>query len=105
VEKQRKVEFAVAGTEPFRVRLERRELIVVEQLGLIEQAADQRTLAVVDAAAGEEAQQRLVRMRDQVLLEVRNRRIGEWRHQKYPSCFFFSIEAVESKSMTRPCRS
>ena len=30
---------------------------------------------------------------------------GNVRHQKYPSCFFFSIEPAESWSMTRPCRS
>ena len=105
VEKQREVEFAVGGTEPFRVRRERGELIVVEQLRFVQQAADQRALAVIDAAAGEEAQQRLLRMRLQVLLEVCDARIGEARHQKYPSCFFFSIDPVESWSMTRPCRS
>jgi len=56
VEKQREVEFAVGGTKPFRVRRERGELIVVEQLRFVQQAADQRALAVIDAAAGEEAQ-------------------------------------------------
>ena len=31
--------------------------------------------------------------------------VGDVRHQKYPSCFFFSIEPLESWSITRPCRS
>ena len=31
--------------------------------------------------------------------------VGDVCHQKYPSCFFFSIEAAWSWSMTRPWRS
>jgi hypothetical protein len=41
-------------------RLERRELVVEDLLGVVEQPPDQRRLAVVDAAAGDEAQQLLV---------------------------------------------
>jgi hypothetical protein len=36
------------------------ELVLEHQLGVVEQAADQGALAVVDAAAGDEAQQVLV---------------------------------------------
>ncbi len=32
-------------------------------------------------------------------------RLVDVGHQKYPSCFFFSIDPEESKSITRPCRS
>ena len=49
-----------------RVALDRGELILVDHLGFVEQLADERALAVVDAAAGQEAQQLLVL----VLLEV-----------------------------------
>ena len=41
----------------------------------------------------------------QVLVDVVRDQIGRVRHQKYPSCFFFSIEPALSKSMIRPCRS
>ena len=37
----------------------RSELVVEQQFGIVQQAADQGRLAVVDAAAGDEAQQRL----------------------------------------------
>jgi hypothetical protein len=42
------------------VGLERDQLVFEQQLRLVQQAPDQRALAVVDAAAGDEAQQILV---------------------------------------------
>jgi hypothetical protein len=42
---------------PLAVRFERGELVVEDLLGLVEQPADQRRLAVVDAAAGQKAEQ------------------------------------------------
>jgi hypothetical protein len=89
VEQQREVELPVDGAVAPRVRLERRQLVVEDQPGLEQQAPDQRRLAVVDGAAGDEAQQALLSQRG----------------QKYPSCFFFSIEAAASWSITRPSRS
>ena len=88
-----------------RVGLERGELVLEEHLRFVEQPADQRALAVVDAAAGDEAQQALVLVRLQVPVDVLGDQVGDVRHQKYPSCFFFSIEPLESWSITRPCRS
>ena len=69
----------------FAIRFERGELIVVHLTGLIEQAADQRALAIVDAATGDEA-----------------KKVG---HQKYPSRFLRSIDAGPSWSIKRPWRS
>jgi hypothetical protein len=89
VEQQREVEVAVDGPVAPGVRLQRGELVVEDQPGLEQQAPDQRRLAVVDGAAGDEAQQALLAQ----------------RAQKYPSCFFFSIEAAASWSITRPSRS
>ena len=89
VEQQREVELAVDRAVAPRVGLERRELVVEDQPGLEQQAPDQRGLAVVDRAARDEAQQALLAQ----------------RAQKYPSCFFFSIEAAASWSITRPWRS
>jgi hypothetical protein len=70
----------------------------------VQQAADQRALAVVDAAAGDEAEQALRLVRGEVAEDVLGDpvRVGA---QKYPSCFFFSIEPVWSWSITRPYRS
>ena len=60
-----------------RVLFERREMIFEQQLGIVEQPADQRGLAVIDAAAGEEAQQRLLFLRREECLEI-----GRGVHQK-----------------------
>ena len=51
---------AAAGAVAAAVLLERGQLVVQQQFGVVQQAADQRALAVVDAAAGEEAQQAVV---------------------------------------------
>ena len=109
VDQQREIDLAVLGAVPAAVRLERGHLVVEQQLGVVQQAPDQRALAVVHAAARDEAQQALGLM----LLQVgRNRGAGAVHvgfehsgHQKYPSCFFFSIDAEGSWSMTRPWRS
>jgi hypothetical protein len=57
VEQQRVVELAVLGAGLLGVGLQRGELVLEDELGLPQQAADQRALAVVDAAAGDEAQE------------------------------------------------
>jgi hypothetical protein len=57
VEEQGEVEVAAAGPRAPRVGLERRDLVGGDELGLEEQPPDERALAVVDAAAGQEPQQ------------------------------------------------
>ncbi len=57
VEQQRIVELPGARPHPLRVDRQRGELIVEQRLGLVEHAPDERALAVVDAAAGVEAQE------------------------------------------------
>ena len=105
VEEERVVEIAALRAHLFRIGFERRELILVQHLRLVEETPDQCALAVVDAAAGDEAKQALALVRLQVALDVQSDEVGYVRHQKYPSCFFFSMEPAESWSMTRPCRS
>jgi hypothetical protein len=61
-----------------------------DRLGVVEQAADQRALAVIDAAAGEEAQQAVV---DRAA-ELGN--VFDRTHQKYPSFLRCSIAASEA---------
>ena len=55
------------GADRLRLVLERGEVVLEHQMRLVEHPADERALAVVDAAAGDEPQHRLVL----VLVEVR----------------------------------
>ena len=61
VEQQRQVDVVSGGAEPLRLALEGRQLVGEDRVGVVEQPADQGRLAVIDRAAGEEAQQRLFR--------------------------------------------
>src|SRR5690606_32777374 len=86
-----------------------------DHLRIVQQPSDQGRLAVVHAAAGDEPQQPLVL----VLLEIGVDILGDQAvglvgglgrsvvgHQKYPSCFFFSMPAPPSSlSIARPWRS
>ncbi|MNN07315.1 hypothetical protein D3C81_1201390 [compost metagenome] len=105
IHQQGEVEFLALGAHLFRIGFELAELVLEQHLGFVEQAADQRALAVVDAAAGDEAQQLLVLLLFQVGFQVVAERCGNSVHQKYPSCFFFSMEPAESLSISRPWRS
>ncbi len=100
VDQKREVDVAAGGAVLLRILFQGREMILEQELGIVEQPADQRRLAVVDAAAGQEAQQRLLLLRSEELSEV-----GGGVHQKYPSFFFFSIDDFSSESISRPWRS
>ncbi len=81
VHQQREVEIAALRAHALRVSLERGEVILEDHLRFIEQPSDQRRLAVVDAAAGDEAQKVLRLLGGQVVLD--GLRIGSRRrHQK-----------------------
>ena len=62
-------------------------------------------LAMVDRAASDEAQQAFALLPVQRRGECRSCRLRMHVHQKYPSCFFRSIDVAPSWSMTRPRRS
>ena len=62
VDEQRKVDVLALRADSLAVALESRELILEDHLRVIQQPADQRRFAVIDAAAGDEAQQTLVLM-------------------------------------------
>ena len=83
VDEQGEVELAALGADLLRVGLERGEVVLEHELGVVEQPADQRGLAVVDAAAGDEAQHRLVLVLGEVLIDVVGEQfVGDVRHQK-----------------------
>ena len=59
VDEQREIDLTALRTDALAVGLERGELILEDHLAVVEQPPDQRRFAVVDAAAGDEAEQRL----------------------------------------------
>ena len=61
IDQEGEVEAAPAGPQLLGIGLEGGQLVVEEQLRLVEQSADQGRLAVVDGAAGHEAEQGLGR--------------------------------------------
>src|SRR5580700_8116480 len=81
-------------------------MVVEYHMGLEEQPSDEGALAVVDTSTRDEPQQLLLLMDLQVGVDVGgDKRLLARGHQKYPSCFFFSMEPKASKSMIRPSRS
>ena len=57
VDQQREVNLLAGCAVAARIALQRGELVLEDQLGVVEQAADQRRLAVVDGTTGEKAQE------------------------------------------------
>lgn len=110
VDEQREIEFAALRADLLRIDFELGQLVVEQHVRFVEQATDQCALAVADAAARDEAQQVLglrIVVGERGGMGARER-VGRGEnvcHQKYPSCFFFSIEPAESLSISRPCRS
>src|SRR6185437_132993 len=105
IEQQGKIDFPPGSAVLFRIAFECGTLVIENKFLLVEQAADQRRLAVVDRAASQKPQRRArigaVAARS-FFLGCGGRGAA---HQKYPSRFFFSIEPASSWSMRRPCRS
>ena len=74
-----------------------RDLVLVNRLRIMEQAANQRGLAIVDAARGGKSQKIFA----EVLLKKLRQALfaldgGHSRHQKYPSRFFNSMDPSSS---------
>ena len=101
VDKKGEIDLLARRTVGAAVALDGKKRVLENQLTVVKQAADEGALAVVDAAAGEEAQHR----HGAFAGGFRGRSLAAFRHQKYPSSFFFSIELPWSRSMTRPWRS
>jgi hypothetical protein len=65
------VDLTGAGrTDLLAIALHRGELVLVDHLGVVQQPADERALAIVDAAAGQEAQQFLLLVAGEVSVDV-----------------------------------
>jgi hypothetical protein len=100
VGQQRQIDFAIAPrrAKPPRVTLHGLELVLVNHLRVVQQTADERGLAVVHGAAGEEAQQLLALVTGKIAVDVFLDQFDlcHGGAQKYPSRFFCSIDAVSS---------
>ena len=102
IHQQREVDILTLGADAPAVGGERGKLVLEYHLAVVEKPADESRLAVIDRAAGNETQQCLVLMLNQVCVDVLgNEFIGlirrvraRRRHQKYPACFFVSIDAA-----------
>jgi hypothetical protein len=79
VDEQRQVDALPLRAVLLRFSFERAQLIVEDPLRVVQQAAEQRRLAVVDAAAGDETKRRLAALALQVFDDVVGR---ERRGQK-----------------------
>ena len=66
---QGEIELASSRAHLLRVGSECRELILEDHLGLVQQAADERGLAVIDTTARDEAEQSLLLERAQITLD------------------------------------
>ena len=70
VDQEREVDLLSLGADPPAVRLQGRQLVLEDHLGVVEQPPDQGGLAVVHRAAGDEAQQALVLVQLQIGVDV-----------------------------------
>ncbi len=58
VDQQREVDVLADSAVLLRIAIERRELIVEDELLIVKQAADERRFSIIDRAAGQEPQRR-----------------------------------------------
>ena len=70
IDQEREVELAALCADLLRVGFERGEVVLEDELGLVQEAPDQCALAVVDRAAGDETQQRLVLLTVEIRVDV-----------------------------------
>ncbi len=106
IHQQREIDIVARSAVLAGILLQGRQLIVEQQFGIVKQPADQGGLAVIHAAAGQKPQQRLLFLLGKIGFQIGDGGFGrEGGHQKYPSRFFFSIEALSSPSIRRPWRS
>ena len=90
--KQGQIEILPGIADAGRVLVQRRQLVFVHHVRVVEEAPDQGGFAIVDRPAGEEPQEVLALVIGQVGLDVGCDELGLMRHQKYPSRFFSSID-------------
>ena len=76
IDEQGEVDLVALGAELLRVGFDRSELVLEQHLRFIQQTPDEGALAVVHAAAGDEAQQALVLMCLEILLDIGGDQVG-----------------------------
>ncbi len=89
VHQQREVERLALRADPFGIALQRGQLIVEDHLAVVEQPPDQGRLAIVDRAAGDEAQQAFLFVLLQVGVDVGAMRSLTWAIRNTPPASSF----------------
>ncbi len=90
VHQQRQIQLFASGAVFGGVAAHGGELILVDQLGVVQQPADQRAFAVIHATAGDEAQQILVFVARQISLDIGFDQGGRVGHElEIPLTFLF----------------
>ncbi len=92
IHQQRQVHLVAGGAVLLAVLLEGLHVVVEDHVRVVQEPADERALAVVHAAAGDEAQQFLLLVQAQIGFDVAADEFLLAGHQKYPSRFFCSME-------------
>ena len=70
VDQQRQIHGIARGTALLRIPRNRRQLIIKDHLGVMQQPANQGRLAIIHTTASDKAQQILVLMLVQILLDI-----------------------------------
>ena len=79
IDQQREIDVLAGGAVlGAGIAFQRGQLVFEDQLGVVEQAADQRRLAVIDRAAGQEAQQRLLLLLVEIVRSCCRDDVGSW---------------------------
>jgi hypothetical protein len=84
IDQQRQIDVLASGTDLLRIASNGLQMILIDHLRVMQQAADQRALAVVDVAAGEETQELLALVLRQVREDVLADQIGLVTHDAFP---------------------
>src|SRR5690606_5398765 len=105
VEEEGVVNIAILRADALALGGQRRKLVLEKQFRIPEEPADEGALAIIDAAAGDEAQQVLLLLRLEIGVDLVCGLCGQLVHHKYPYCFFVSLDPAWSLSLRRPCRS
>ena len=82
IDQKGEIDLAALGADALGVRLQSRHLIFEDHFGIIKQPPDQGGLAVIDTAAGDEAEQALMLMLQQIGVNIGADEIRDVGHQK-----------------------
>ena len=80
IDQERKINLAALGPDPLGIGFERGQLILENHFGIIEQPPNQGRFAIINTAAGDETQQALVLMLQQIGVYIGFDQVGNMGH-------------------------